>query len=73
MLTGYMYNVELSTGRMDPRVGSVGSGHDVSGFWRVGLGRVSTSSFQFFTDYFLILIFYNIIQLMPGFDGVSWI
>ena len=29
---------ELSTGRMDPRVGSsrVGSGHDFAGFWRVG-------------------------------------
>ena len=28
---------ELSTGRMDPRVGS---GHDFAGFWRVGSGRV---------------------------------
>ena len=32
---------ELSTGRMDPRVGSsrVGSGHDFAGFWRVGSGQ----------------------------------
>ena len=29
---------ELSTGRMDPRVG-VGSGHDFAGFWRVGSGQ----------------------------------
>ena len=38
---------ELSTGRMDPRVGSgrVGSGHDFAGCWRVGSGRVSTSGF----------------------------
>ena len=27
---------ELSTGRMDPRVGS---GHDFAGFWRVGSGQ----------------------------------
>ena len=33
---------ELSTGRMDPRVGS---GHDFAGFWRVGSGRVSTLDF----------------------------
>ena len=46
---------ELSTGRMDPRVGSgrvgsgrVGSGHDFAGFWRVGSGRVSTSDLLFF-------------------------
>ena len=53
---------ELSTGRMDPRVGSgrvgsgrVGSGHDFAGFWRVGSGRVSTSDFFIvFTDYFLV-------------------
>ena len=36
------YNTELSTGRMDPRVGS---GHDFSRFWRVGSGQVSTSDF----------------------------
>ena len=38
---------ELSTGRMDPRVGSgrVGSGHEFAGFWRLGSGRVSTSDF----------------------------
>ena len=42
-----MCNTELSTGRMDPRVGSgrVGSGHDFVGFWRVGSGRVSTLDF----------------------------
>ena len=49
-----MFTAELSTGRMDPRVGSgrvgfgsgrVGSGHDFAGFWRVGSGRVSTSDF----------------------------
>ena len=40
------YESELSTGRMDPRVGSgrvgsgrVGSGHDFAGFWRVGSGQ----------------------------------
>ena len=38
----YWYSAELSTGRMDPRVGS---GHDFVGFWRVGSGRVSTSDF----------------------------
>ena len=40
---------ELSTGRMDPRVGSgrIGSGHDFAGIWRVGSGRVSTSDFVF--------------------------
>ena len=34
-------STELSTGRMDPRVGSgrVGSGHDFAGFWRVGSGQ----------------------------------
>ena len=33
-------STELSTGRMDPRVGSgrVGSGHDFAGFWRVWIG-----------------------------------
>ena len=43
----YGGRTELSTGRMDPRVGSgrVGSGHDFAGFWRVGSGRVSTSDF----------------------------
>ena len=51
---------ELSTGRMDPRVGSgrvgsgrVGSGHDFAGFWRVGSGRVSTSDFLVFYLLFL--------------------
>ena len=46
------YKSELSTGRMDPRVGSgrvgsgrIGSGHDFAGFRRVGSGRVSTSGF----------------------------
>ena len=49
---GKVTRPELSTGRMDPRVGSgrvgsgrVGSGHDFAGFWRVGSGRVSTSDF----------------------------
>ena len=43
---------ELSTGRMDPRVGSgrVGSGHDFAGFWRVGSGQ----HFGFFS--FLLII-----------------
>ena len=31
-----MVTAELSTGRMDPRVGS---GHDFAGFWRVGSGQ----------------------------------
>ena len=41
---------ELSTGRMDPRVGS---GHDFAGFWRVGLGQ-HFGFLSFFTDYFLV-------------------
>ena len=48
----YECPAELSTGRMDPRVGSgpvgsgrVGSGHEFAGFWRVGSGRVRTSGF----------------------------
>ena len=59
---------ELSTGRMDPRVGSgrvgsgrvgsgrVGSGHDFAGFWRVRSGRVGSALriFQFFTYSFLV-------------------
>ena len=44
---GYYMSTEFSTGRMDPRVGS---GHDFDNFWRVGLGRVSTSEFLIFTD-----------------------
>ena len=40
-----LFRPELSTGRMDPRVGS---GHDFAGFWRVGSGRVSTSDFLVF-------------------------
>ena len=42
---------ELSTCRIDPRVGS---GHKFAGFWRVESGRVSTSDFLDFTDYFLV-------------------
>ena len=52
-----LYKSELSTGRMDPRVGSdrVGSGHDFARLWRVGSGRVSTSDFfYFFTEYFFV-------------------
>ena len=52
---------ELSTGRMDPRVGSgwVESGHDFAKFWWVGTGRVGSGHaalrvFSFFTDYFLV-------------------
>ena len=47
---------ELSTGRMDPRVGSgrVGSRFCRILAGRVGLGRVSTSDFLFFTDYSLV-------------------
>ena len=41
---------ELSTGRMDPRVGS---GHDFAGFWRVGSGQ-HFGFFSFFTYYFLV-------------------
>ena len=58
-----MYTVaqsELSTGRMDPRVGSgrvgsgrVGSGYDFAGFWRFGSGRVNTSDFLVFYWLFL--------------------
>ena len=47
---GMKARAELSTGRMDPRVGSgrvgsgrVGSGHDLPDFG--GSGRVSTSDF----------------------------
>ena len=47
---------ELSTGRMDPRVGSgrvgsgrAGSGHDFARFRRVGSGRVSISDFFSFS------------------------
>ena len=51
-----MYISELSTGRMDPRVGSgrvrVGSGHDFAGFWRVGSGQ--NLGFFIFTYYFLV-------------------
>ena len=39
---------ELSTGRMDPRVGS---GHDFAGFWRVGS---ALRIFKLFTDYFFV-------------------
>ena len=51
----YYYHSELSTGRMDPRVGSrrVGSGHDFAGFWRVGSGQ-HFGFISFFTDYFLV-------------------
>ena len=38
-MTSYLTSIdttELSTGRMDPRVGS---GHDFAGFWRVGSGQ----------------------------------
>ena len=49
----YSFNdvtAELSTGRMDPRVGS-----DIgSRFCRILAGRVSTSDFSVFTDYFLV-------------------
>ena len=44
---------ELSTGRMDPRVGSgfcrVGLGHDFTGIWRVG------SALRIFSVFFLII------------------
>ena len=40
-----MHNrAELSTGRMDPQVGS---GHDFAGFWRVGSGRQHFGFFSF--------------------------
>ena len=44
---------ELSTGRMDPRVGSgrVGSGHGFAGFWRVGSGQ----HFGFLSLFFLLI------------------
>ena len=42
---------ELSTGRIDPRVGS---GHDFAGFLRVGSGQHFVF-LKFFTDYFLVL------------------
>ena len=52
-------NSELSTGRMDPRVGSnqVGSDRVGSRFYRILTGRVGSGQhfgFQFFTDYFLV-------------------
>ena len=40
---------ELSTGRMDPRVGS---GHDFAGFWRVGLGQ----HFGFFIAFYWLFL-----------------
>ena len=43
---------ELSTGQMDPRVGS---GHDFAGFWRVGSGRVGSALWIFFVVYFLFV------------------
>ena len=46
VICSYISRTELSTGRMDPRVGSgrvgsdrVGSGHDFARFWRVGSGH----------------------------------
>ena len=48
---GERCGAELSTGRMDLRVGS---SHDFAGIWPVGSGRVSTSDFSVFTDYFLV-------------------
>ena len=64
---------ELSTGRMDPRVGS---GHDFAGFWRVGSGqhsgflgflliiswylnRYESSNIAFGLRYFLRYLIYN--------------
>ena len=51
-------STELSTGRMDPRVGSgrVGSGRVGSRFCRILAGRVGSALriFKFFTDYFLV-------------------
>ena len=46
-------DAELSTGRMNPLVGS---GHDFAGFCRVGSGRVDqhVGFLKFFTDYFLV-------------------
>ena len=46
----HVNGAEMSTGRMDPRVGSgrIGSGLDFAGFWRVGPSRVSTSDFKIF-------------------------
>ena len=51
---------ELSTGRIDPRVGSgrigsgqIGSGHDFAGFWRVVSGQ-HFGFMSFFTEYFLV-------------------
>ena len=58
-----MADPELSTGRMDPRVGSgrVGSGRVGSGRVTIlpdfgGSGRVGSALriFKFFTDYFLV-------------------
>ena len=40
-----MDSAELSTGRMDPRVGS---GHNFTGYWRVGSSWVSSSNFLVF-------------------------
>ena len=50
-----MAGTELSTGRMDPRVGSgrVRSGHDFVGFWLVGSGQ-RFGFCSLFTDYFLV-------------------
>ena len=48
-----VFNSELSTGRMDSRVGS---GRVVSRFCRILAGRVGSALriFKFFTDYILI-------------------
>ena len=56
------FGTELSTGRMDPRVGSglvdrssrVGLGYDFAGFWRVGSGQhFGFFSFLPITSWFL--------------------
>ena len=53
-----MGGAELSTGRMDPRVGSgrIGSRFCRIVAGRVGSGRVGSAlrTFKFFTDYFLV-------------------
>ena len=49
----YLHKSEVSTGRMDPRVGS---GRVGSRFSRISAGRVGSALriFKFFTDYFLV-------------------
>ena len=64
------YLPELSTGRMEPGSGRVGSGHDYAGF--CGSRRVSTSDFKVFTDNFLNLESIWIFEYCIRIDWYPW-